>query len=281
MTNPALIPTDPPDAYAASGARYADPAPPAGETSEPSPFAAYLAATQATALGAAPGSRADAARRPAGGRFEMLGTALFLLPITFVGVAVFSILITGISLATLWIGIPIAMAMMYFTRHFTDLHRLWFGRRFGVRIDRPYRDLPDAHGPIGHVKRFFAMLGDPQTWRDQAWLLVNATVGVAFLSTVIAMFFTGLGSLTMGAWWNLLPAGAEFETFGIPGVMTVYDSASAFIYGVPAGIVYLLLWWLVTPVLFRAYLQITRALLGPADVTERLAERVRRLNETL
>lgn len=216
-----------------------------------------------------------------GGRLEMLASSLFLLPMAFVGLAVFTILITGLGLATLWIGIPIAMGMVYFTRHLTDLHRLWFGRRFGIRITRPYRELPDAYGFTGHFKRFLALISDPQTWRDQAWLMVNATVGVTFQVTIIAVFAGGIGSLTMGLWWGLLPTDAEFHVFGIPGLMVVHDSTSAMTYGIPAGVLYLMLWWLVTPALMRAHLQIARGLLGTRVHDEQLSQRVERLNDML
>ena len=209
-----------------------------------------------------------------GGRLDVLATSLFLMPIAVLGVAVFSLVITGIGLTTLWIGVPIASVLIYFTRHLADLHRLWFGSRFGVRITRPYRRLPE-----GHFRRFLALLSDPQTWRDQAWLLVNGSLGVAIMSTIVSSFAAGLGALSLGLWWELLPDGAEFNALGIPGFMNVHDSSSAFAFGIPAGITYLAVWWYLAPPLMRGYALITRALLG--DREPRLAQRVDHLAEVL
>jgi hypothetical protein len=209
-----------------------------------------------------------------GGRLDIMATSLFLMPIAIFGTVVFSLVITALSLTTLWIGVPIAMALIYFTRHLADLHRLWFGSRFGVRISRPYREQPD-----GLFRRFFALLSDPQTWRDQAWLLVNATLGVAILSTIVATFAAGIGALSLGLWWGWLPDGAEWNAFGIPGFMTVHDTSSAMAFGIPAGVTYLAIWWFLAPVLMRAHALVTRSLLG--DAQPRLAQRVDHLAEVL
>ncbi|MEV0651272.1 sensor domain-containing protein [Phytomonospora sp. NPDC050363] len=216
--------------------------------------------------------------RPAG-RLEMLATAFFLLPIAVLGTAVFSIMVTGLSLAVLWIGIPVAMTLIYFTRHLTDMHRLWFGSRYGVRIARPYRELPDTPGFGGHFKRFLALLADPQTWRDQAWLLINATVGVAILSTIVAIFAAGMGALSLFVWFAWLPEGTELTAFGIPGFMTVHDTTTAMTFGIPAGVSYLAIWWVVTPYLIRAHAHLARVLLG--DRQPVLAQRVDRMAEML
>ncbi|MBB6038361.1 sensor domain-containing protein [Phytomonospora endophytica] len=209
-----------------------------------------------------------------GGRLDILATSVFLLPIAVFGTAVFSAVVTGLSLTTLWIGFPLSMALIYFTRHLADLHRLWFGTRFGVRISRPYRELPE-----GHFRRFFALLSDPQTWRDQAWLLINATVGVAILSTIVAIFAAGIGALSLGLWWGWLPDGAEFNALGIPGFMNVHDSSSALAFGIPAGVTYLAIWWITAPLLMKAHTHLAQALLG--DRRPRLAQRVDHLAEVL
>ncbi|GLZ81257.1 hypothetical protein Afil01_60640 [Actinorhabdospora filicis] len=206
-----------------------------------------------------------------GGRMEMTASAVFLLPLVFIGLAVTIITVTGVSLISIGVGVPMVFAMVLFTRHFADLHRYWLASRFGVAIDRPYRDLPDEPGFIGFWKRFQGLVTDPQTWRDQAWLWVNMVLGLAFLVTVIALFAAGLGSISMGLWWHLMPEGAEYTSL----FYTVSDTPTAFLYGIPAGLAYLTAWWLATPPLMRAYTHLAVVFLGERQPT--LAERIDRL----
>lgn len=207
-----------------------------------------------------------------GGRLEMTASAVFLLPLVFVGLTINIITLTGLSLMSIAVGVPIVFAMILFTRHFADIHRYWFASRFGVKIARPYRDLPDTPGFKGFLKRVQALLSDPQTWRDQAWLITNLALGLAFLVTVVALFLAGLGSLTMGLWWHLLPEGAEYTNF----FYTVTDTRTAVLYGIPAGLAYLTAWWLATPPLMRAYTHLAVLLLGEPE--ESLAARIDRLS---
>ncbi|GIG66112.1 histidine kinase [Phytomonospora endophytica] len=204
------------------------------------------------------------------GRLELLGMS-FMLTFTSIGGIVLAIfVIVSLGLVTAWVGLPLLLALALFTRNFTDLHRLWIGNRLGIRIERPYLRDPDR----GLHARVFAALKDPATWRDHAWLWVNGTAGICLMIINWTLFVAALGALTMPVWWNALPDNAAVEMFGITGLLEVHDTTSAAVYGIPMGLLYLGLWFWLSPKIMRSYGLLSSSLLGPTTET-RLADRVR------
>ena len=49
----------------------------------------------------------------------------------------------------------------------------------GVPIASAYQPAPSRQGRLGYQRRMSWLLGDPGTWRDLLWLVVNATAGSA------------------------------------------------------------------------------------------------------
>jgi signal transduction histidine kinase len=101
-----------------------------------------------------------------------------------------------IGLACCRLVLPTALlAVRWLTRRARRLSSLWFG----VAIDESYKPEP-AVGPgrLRYRWRLAWLLGDPQTWRDLLWLVVNAVVGPVLLVGPFALAVAGAVSLLSG-----------------------------------------------------------------------------------
>ncbi len=209
--------------------------------------------------------------RPTTNRFALAGWGLLFSLYSGVGIALFCATVTFIGLIPVGVGVPASLALLAATRGYAEQHRLWAGRHLGVPIARPYRPTREGRWPA----RIRGHLTDKQTWRDLAWLLVNATAGL-FLS-VLPM------SLLGGALWYLVlpflfavtPPGTFDTNYGIFRVDSV---GSAFI-TYSFALVSLVLFGVLTVPIMRAYVSLNRWLLGPAQ-RDSLARRVEQLTES-
>jgi hypothetical protein len=61
--------------------------------------------------------------------------------------------------------------------------------------------------------RVIATAGDPQTWRDLAWLIVHSVTGLAFGCVALTCVATTLGLAVAPAWYWSLPDGLDFGIF--------------------------------------------------------------------
>jgi signal transduction histidine kinase len=212
---------------------------------------------------------AATARSP--GRFRLLASAVALTVVALVGVALLVLLALAVLLIPVWIGVPGVLGVTALIRGFTGRHRTRAARLLGVAIDRPYR--PVERG--GWIARLKGVAGDPATWRDLAWLLLNATAGTLLRLVPVALFAAAVGGLAVPAIWPLLPADIDPVYLG---VVRLTDQASANLVGLE-GLLVGLLWWWATPPLLRADARLARWLLAPTE-RSRLASRVRQLAET-
>jgi signal transduction histidine kinase len=240
--------------------------------------------------------RADTGHRPrpawsaAAPRLRQLGWSAVLLALTVPALVLFSTTLTGLPLMVVGVGVPLVLGGVFLTRRLADLHRRIFGRALGVEIARPYRPWPgevawtirSASGAGRVWRQLVAVIGDPATWRDLAWLLLDVTVGLAAYALVIALF----GAIW---WYAALPLLwlVVSETAGTAvaaevlrtdlGFFAVDSQATSFA-GPPMAVVALALWWWVGPLVLRGYARLSRTLLGPGSAA--LAARVSELTES-
>jgi signal transduction histidine kinase len=205
------------------------------------------------------------------GRFGLLGAALGYLVLAPLGLALF-VLVTGSTvLIAAWVGLPLLLAALALVRSYAGLHRARAARILGTPVERPYRPV-ERRGWFGRLRR---VAGDPATWRDLAWLPLNATVGVALRLLPIALLLGGLAALVFPLYWPALPPTTEPNWVG---VVPVTDQAGANL--VPLeGVVMLLGWWALSPWLARVDALLARLLLAPTE-RSRLTSRVRQLTQT-
>jgi signal transduction histidine kinase len=187
----------------------------------------------------------------------------------------------GLPLIAVAVGIPLFALGVWLTRGLTDAHRWIFARAVGVRIRRPYRALPA--GPRGHglqagesaAGKLLAVVRDPATWRDLAWLLVNSTLGFAVCVLILSLFGGFLWYASLPALWTVVPPDVLRVDFGFWAI----DSQAEALVGIPIGLAFLLLWWWLMPPVLRGYARLSGGLLGPTG-TDTLAARVRQLTES-
>jgi signal transduction histidine kinase len=205
------------------------------------------------------------------GRFRLLGSALAGCVLAVAGLALLVLVAVATVLIPVWVGLPLLLGAAALLRGFAGLHRARAAALLGVEVERPYRP---ARGR-GWIARVKAVAGDPATWRDLAWVLVNATVGMALRLLSVALLAAALAGLAFPAVWPTLAPGTDL---GLLGVVRVTDQASANLVAVE-GLLLLLLWWFATPGLLRTDARLARWLLAPTE-RARLASRVRQLAET-
>jgi signal transduction histidine kinase len=98
---------------------------------------------------------------------------------------IFSVL--SIAFVALGVGLLTTPTVLLTLRRFAEQERRWAFEWSGVRIASPYRPCPQpllvadgrpAAGVVGRIRLSRWLLGDPATWRDLLWCLVNAPVGL-------------------------------------------------------------------------------------------------------
>ncbi len=203
------------------------------------------------------------------GRWPLLGWAFALTGLAIVEIALLSWVLTALSLATIWVGLPLFTGSALAARSMADRRRLWSGQTMGVIVGRRYRPLPES----GWLARFQTVVTDPGTWRDLRWMAVDGTVGITLCVTVVALFCAGVLAIALPVFWPLLPAGS---TLDFPLGMQVTTVTEAIAISIPNGLLYLVAWWFATPLLMAGYAKLTSALLG-LDSRSQLSERVEEL----
>jgi signal transduction histidine kinase len=232
-------------------------------------------------------------RHAAAGRFRLLGWAFALLALSIpASLPLFVLTVVGLPLIVAFgAGIPLFLGAVWLTRELADRHRWVFGRAFGVTIARPYRPWPgsvswtvtspaDARA-VG--RQLLAVLREPATWRDPLWLLVNSTLG--FAAPVVVITLAGgvvWYAATPALWWILessAGAGTAEDVLRTDLGFWAIDSQTTAWAGIPVGLLFLLLWWWLSPHILHGYARLARALLGPTGAAA-LAARVRQLSES-
>jgi hypothetical protein len=160
----------------------------------------------------------------------------FLLVSFPVGIATFAFLVTaitlGVSLAIVWVGVPILAATLVASRWLARFERRRVGFALAQPVQSSYR-APHRRGMLGWLH---TAIGDAATWKDLLWLLILLpALGLAGFTIAICAWGTGLGLLTLPAWYSAV---------GDPGVdlgaLDVDTIDEAWI-GIPVGLVVLTL----------------------------------------
>ncbi|GIJ13076.1 histidine kinase [Micromonospora andamanensis] len=179
--------------------------------------------------------------------------ALVLVPVPFLGMAL----------------VPWTTKLV---RTRTDLERR-LASRAGVLVARPYHPPPERAVP-GGWRRFRWAVTDPATWRDLAWLVPGAIVGVVLgvLGLVIPLY--GLAGLTLTPVWIWL--GTDWYGYG---TIWSVDTVGEALLCVPQGAAILAVGLWLAPWLRRVDALFDRLLLAPTRAAE-LRLRVTQLTVT-
>jgi hypothetical protein len=123
-----------------------------------------------------------------------------------------------LSLAVFVVGIPV------------ELDRQNAALVFGRPVRGRYRD----HRRATFLGRVRATLGDPQVWRDLAWLVTHSIVGFVFGVVALTLVGTVLGLAAAPLWYWSVPDGIELGIYNADSLpWALVTSALA----VPLGII--------------------------------------------
>ncbi|WP_372347259.1 sensor histidine kinase [Streptomyces sp. KL116D] len=193
-------------------------------------------------------------------------------------ITLFVLSVLSIVFVLLGVGALTTPWVLGLVRHWANWRRVVAAEWCGVRIPATYRPFPDdlRGGIVGQLERCRLMLGDPATWRDLRWLLVDMTAG--FVTAVLPaglVFYPLEGYAIAAGLWRVFTDGTHVGYWY--GFVPISGQGTALLAALLATA--LLVTGLFTaPALLRVHFLLTRSVLAPAD--GELAERVRVLTET-
>lgn len=130
---------------------------------------------------------------------------LYMLLSLGTGIAYFTFVVTGVSLAggmiILIVGVPLFLLVLAVVRGVSLLEGRLVEALLGTRMPRRERaDLPEA----GWLKRVSFWLRDSRTWASMAYMVLMLPLGTAYFTIAVAGLATGVGLIgsPFGNWVN-------------------------------------------------------------------------------
>jgi len=195
--------------------------------------------------------------------------------------ALFALGVVGIPLIVI-LAIPWLLAVVWLTRKLADVHRYAFATVAGVPIARPYRPW-EGRGLRAVWPNFRSAFTEAATWRDFAWLLVNAIVGLVAYVLVVSFFGGAIWYALLPVLWAILEnsAGANVAVNVLQTEFGLFrlDTQAEMFYGLGIALLCAVLWWWLTPTIMHGYARLSRTLLSPHG-SATLAARVQELAES-
>lgn len=168
----------------------------------------------------------------------------------------FTVVVSGVTVAMtalgIIIGFPLIGAVFAVVRWNARVER----RRAALTLHEPVRE---AYRPrTGNIlRRLRIVCGDPQTWKDLAWLIFVGSAGFVVSLTLIVAWGTVLGTLFLPAWYWSLPEPAQFGLFEVDSLGTAFLAADIAVVAVP--VLYVLQRWITV-----GEVKLGRVLLSPS-----------------
>jgi signal transduction histidine kinase len=185
----------------------------------------------------------------------------------------FVVWVTGgtvsLSLAVFIVGLFAAIGTVYVFRWSANLDRRLARLELGEAIASRYRTVPEG---TGWLRRLWILLGDRQTWRDFAWLVLHSVIGFTFGVVALSLVGSVIGAVTIPAWWTFLPSDAQVAWYQLDSWGAAFLTAGL---GLALAVV-------TVPILRLMAIgesQLARFLLRPSS-KEQLEERVEQLATT-
>ena len=176
----------------------------------------------------------------------------------------------GGALVLTVVGTPMAIAATLVVRRFAHIERYLAGRLLGTPVPHYYRPLRGNWWRRGRV-----VLGDPQTWRDLAWLGVAATYGVVLCAGVVVLVCGILWYAAYPLLWLVTPEGLFAADYGFVD----FDSQGKSFIAWAFAAAFVLGWWWATPQLMR--LRVGQLAATRAEAVDASAAELRRIERDL
>jgi signal transduction histidine kinase len=129
-----------------------------------------------------------------------LATSIVAMTVAIVGVTV------SLSLAVFIVGLPVILLSALAFRWTAELDRKNAVLVLGEPLRGRYRD----HRGERLLARLAGTVRDPQTWRDLAWLVLHAGIGLAFGIAAIALVAHTVGLALLPLWFWAIPDGTDW-----------------------------------------------------------------------
>jgi hypothetical protein len=190
------------------------------------------------------------------------GRGIALVGLTLEGLVLWVAFAAAVTLAPLGVGLPAVPVTVRAIRRLETRVRRLSGDWCGVAIGDPYR--PERTGREGQPPSFWPRLGsfiaDPATWRDLAWITVDALAGWLLTLAPAGLIAWGLFGVVMPAVWHPIVAAHGSNWYAFIHVTT----ASTAWLSVALGVAFIALGLLTAPWLLRRYGALAQSLLAPA-----------------
>jgi signal transduction histidine kinase len=194
--------------------------------------------------------------------------ALARAPLALVGLPLVPLQLIPYPLVLVTVGVPLLLVMNALVRWYLGRYRTWAGQVLGEVIPQPYRR-PESRGPLAKVR---TIATDPATWRELAWLPLNALLSVLVAVVPPALVVGGLAGFAAPLLWL---AGADRVDYAFIDGHTPGNVVLAPILG---GLLLAVAWWL-TPWATTGHAKVARWFLAPTARTT-LSSRVRELADS-
>ncbi|WNV86881.1 sensor histidine kinase [Umezawaea sp. Da 62-37] len=161
------------------------------------------------------------------------------------------LLLPVFALCVVGVGLPLVPSATRAVRPLLEVERRRVSAALDVPVPTPYRALAGTSR-----QRVRAVLADPATWRDLAWLVLHGATGFLIAVVALGVVVSAVALVLAPAYWWLPTHPAEVSGLRL-------DSWPAALAGVPLGIAYGLVAWQL-PHVARAQAAVARRLLAPA-----------------
>jgi len=160
--------------------------------------------------------------------------AAYLTCTLLTSIAAFAVWVTALTLSLtfglLIIGLPVVLGAVFVMRWTAELDRQNAQLVFG----RPVRGHYRSHRAPGLFARVFKTLGDPQVWRDFAWLITHSILGFAFGVIAVSLVLSTLSVAVLPAWYWAVPGGYDL---GIINVDTLLEAVGTSFLAIPLAFI--------------------------------------------
>jgi signal transduction histidine kinase len=199
--------------------------------------------------------------------------ALLAVPLAVANIPLFLFFVVGLVLTpVLGIGLLVLPLITLLIRARADAaRRLAAGR--GVAISRPYRPRPEK-AFFGSPRYYRWLVTDPATWRDFAWLLPGAVIGLVLAVLTLALPGYGIEGILLIPLWIWLGT----DSYGYGMIWPIETIGEGFL-SLPQGALILAIGIAAAPYLRRADALFNRLFLAPTRAAE-LRLRVSQLTVT-
>ncbi|MCD0444733.1 sensor domain-containing protein [Glycomyces sp. A-F 0318] len=204
-------------------------------------------------------------------RLALPGWSVLRFSLTLVAAALLAAAIVTGVLVVFWIGIPVAVAVFLAIRVWANAQRRVIGEQLGVHIPVPYRARPKARID----QQALWLVREAATWRDVAWLAIDATLGfmvnLLYLGVFGVAVYYLVQPLLLVTIFHAAPIPMAVNNFGFFD----FDTPAKTLLLVPLALGCAAAWWRWGELFLRWYSHLGVLLLGPtakALLTERVTE---------